>query len=187
MCKTKIQNEAGGTSLCSVVDCCHWMLSFIQTMVVRTLLIFSLHSVFFRWFCWSLDMISPALCIRSHVLMCHEFRRIKGLKRSLAGRALLILHRHCQYYRQGSRYQWGFSYRLNMCLSVCVPSSAGWHRKEAMPQTSDSCFSRWGKAGTGLSNPTQPWVFVQVFVCWLDTSFLSCCQQRCVNVVVGEK
>lgn len=70
--------------------------------------------------------------------MCHEYRRIKRLKRnvsrpSLADSSSSIL---------SAGLSVGFeSYRLNMCSSVHIPPQQA-DRKEAMPQTSGSRFSR---------------------------------------------
>lgn len=88
----------------------------------------------------------------------------QGVKEELGE---LILPRQCQFYHRSSCSTWGLSYK--MCSSVLLPPSVGWHRKKCPKLVTPVSLSLWGKAGTDLSNPTQLWVFVKVFVGWLDT------------------
>lgn len=134
--QNKIPNEAGGPSLCSVDDCCRWKLSFIQTVVVRTSLslFFSPLPSFCRRFSWSLDMITSALCVRSNVHMCRECRRIKGEQGARQTKPwwffLFIVNTITRALATSGFFF--LSYRLNMCSSVHILPSAGWHRKEVI-------------------------------------------------------
>lgn len=130
-------------------------------------------------------MISAALCVRSHVLMCHEYRRIKGERGAWQAEpwrfTLIIINTITKAFAtSGVLFP---LYRLNVCSSADIPPSACWHRKGVTPQTSDSCFFHRGKAGTDLSNPTQLWVFVQVLVGWINyfsptTTLTQCCRHQ---------
>lgn len=134
-------------------------------MVVRRLLLFSLHLFipFLRLFCWKLDMFSPTRSVRSHVLMCHKYRRIKGEEELGEPRWFFLVKTIT-----GALVTSGGDFPTDwICSSAHIPPSARWHRKEVIPRTRDSHFSHRRKAERVC--PSQ--LNCEQVLCWLVGCF----------------
>lgn len=121
--QNKIPHEAEGPSLCSV-NCC-WKLPLTDYNGYN--IVTFLSSFHFKWFCWILDMTSPARFMfwaGDMSPMCHKFRRIM---RSLAGWASANLSPSVTPSPRLLLLEWGWG------VPLLLPpySSEGRHRKMA--------------------------------------------------------
>lgn len=161
MCKTKSQNEAGGNSLCLVGDrhCFHsHSLRWLEHGYFSVSIPFSSVESAAAW--------TLTLCVRSHVLMCHEYWRNavwRGAWQVNHGWFFLTLVKViCRPIATS-----GASQTERECGSVHILPSVRWPRRVAAPQTCDSCITlRAGEAD--LSNLTVDSFF---FLGWLDGCF----------------
>lgn len=122
--------------------------------------------MFLKWFCWSLDMVSFPLCVRSHILNVPQIQKSWGWRGAWQAEPWWFLL--FQLPHQGST----------------ASLHTGWIflRKIVKPHSGEVFFFFWGKGGT--RRPVQLDVG-QVF-CRSDLTAFSRSQQHCVNVVIWE-
>lgn len=77
--------------------------------------------------------------------VCATSTEESGVREKLGGPSLAESLLSLSTLSPGLSLPVGFFIQTEMCSSVYLPPSAGWHRKEAMAQTGGSGFSCWGK------------------------------------------